>query len=418
MNKQPKETDLNWMSMNRPSTLDTEQNNQITFIEGGMQPTPIKMVRPFAEAEEIERQRRERKALEREKERERLEQERMMKIEEESRPKQIKMVRPFAEAEEIERQRRENQKIQEQREKMEKNKNKNIEKNALSSDSKTFLKSPPQNISDKPNIIPSQLNITIRTSVPGYQKIEYTPSMTIKDSIEKSVKFNPLINLNESKINNIPQEYRIKQFFNSDLFKSLLTHNGGKPAKNLVQATRYGYVDNNIKVTLNSIFPVGSVIYIGKNPYAIYDHQWTTGDWKIEKIKDGNKTAPTKLPQSIIVGNNYSGPPIIILPTSTSPSKNMTGGDNLSLKTPNVNNQDQLAYSITIDMEVHPGTSLTPEQIKQSKCDSRYNAIKKAFAEFTGRPYTIKPVYHETINNAKNNSSSIKGGKRKTRKNR
>ena len=37
-------------------------------------------------------------------------------------------------------------------------------------------------------IYPDQLNITIRTSVPGYQKIEYKPSMTIKNSDEKAVK--------------------------------------------------------------------------------------------------------------------------------------------------------------------------------------------------------------------------------------
>ena len=183
-------------------------------------------------------------------------------------------------------------------------------------------------------IYPDQLNIIIRTSVPGYQKIEYKPSMTIKDSDEKSVKFNPLIKLHQSTIDKIPQEYRIKEFFNKGLFQSLLNYNGGTPAKNLVQATRYGYVDNNINVTLNSIFPTGSVIYIGKTPYVIADHQWTTGDWKIEIKQKKQQIDPNKvvdpqlytqlvkdeiisgeeqlnqLPESIIVGNNYSGPPV------------------------------------------------------------------------------------------------------------
>ena len=180
-------------------------------------------------------------------------------------------------------------------------------------------------------IIPDQLNIIIRTSVPGYQKIEYKPSMTIKDISEKTVIFNPLIKLQQSVINKIPQEYRIKQFFNKGLFQSLVNYNGGTPAKNLVQSTRYGYVDNNINVTLNTIFQVGSIIYIGKNPYVIADHQWTTGDWKIE-IKEQkqefvlNKVLDTqlydqlirdkisaeeqlsKIPQSVIFGTNYSGP--------------------------------------------------------------------------------------------------------------
>jgi len=192
-------------------------------------------------------------------------------------------------------------------------------------------------------VYPDQLNIIIRTSIPGYQKIEYKPSMTIKNSDEKGVRFNPLIKLNKSTVNKIPEEYRIKEFFNKGLFQSLLNYNGGTPAKNLTQATRYGYVDNNIRVTLDTIFPVGSVIYIGKNPYAIGDIQWTTGDWKIEIKQKKEEIDPSKitdpqlytqlvseeiisgeeqlnqLPQAILTGVNYAGPPIargITRPTS------------------------------------------------------------------------------------------------------
>ena len=48
--------------------------------------------------------------------------------------------------------------------------------------------------------IPNQLNITIRTSIPGYQKVQYKPSMTIKNigKDDSSVKFNPLIKLQKS----------------------------------------------------------------------------------------------------------------------------------------------------------------------------------------------------------------------------
>ena len=43
--------------------------------------------------------------------------------------------------------------------------------------------------------IPNQLNITINTSIPGYQKVIYKPSMTIENisSDDNSVRFNPLI---------------------------------------------------------------------------------------------------------------------------------------------------------------------------------------------------------------------------------
>ena len=211
---------------------------------------------------------------------------------------------------------------------------------------------------DEKIIYPDQLNIIIRTSVPGYQKIEYKPFMTIKDSNEKAVLFNPLIKLNQSTIDKIPKDYRIKEFFNKGLFQSLLNFNGATPAKNLLQATRNGYVDNNIKVTLNTIFPIGSVINIGKKPYAIGDVQWTTGDWKIEvkqkkeevdlnKVTDPNlymqlvreeiisgEEQLNQLLPSVLSGVNYSGPPVAqgIKSTTTIPEVKSIISDEVKTK--------------------------------------------------------------------------------------
>jgi hypothetical protein len=81
---------------------------------------------------------------------------------------------------------------------------------------------------------------------------------------------------------------------------------------------------------------------------------------------------------------------------------------------PTEKGSSKLAYSITIDMELHPGTSLTPQQISESKCNTKYNAIRKAYAEFTGTPYVLPPVYPVTT---KKNKEQLKGGRRKTRKN-
>ena len=67
-------------------------------------------------------------------------------------------------------------------------------------------------------------------------------------------------------------------------------------------------------------------------------------------------------------------------------------------------------------MELYPGKSLTPEQLKNSKCNSKYNAIKKAFSEFTGKPYNITPVYQKSP--AKKTKKFTKIAKDKTKKNR
>ena len=195
---------------------------------------------------------------------------------------------------------------------------------------------PPTNTLKPPEpkiVIPDQLNITIRTSIPGHQSIDYKPSMTIKGIDEKGVRFNPLMKLDKARIDTIPDQYRIKQFYNSGLFKSLMNYINGTLAKDLTQATRYGYVNNNIKVTIDTIFPVNSVIYIGDKPYVIADTQWSTGDWSInvkqkkteidpnkitdprlytELMKEEMATAEEQLsqiPTAILVGDNYNGPP-------------------------------------------------------------------------------------------------------------
>jgi hypothetical protein len=89
-------------------------------------------------------------------------------------------------------------------------------------------------------------------------------------------------------------------------------------------------------------------------------------------------------------------------------------------KRPEDRDSSKIAYSITIDMELHPGTSLTPKQISESKCNSRYNSIRKAFAEFTGRPYIIPPVYNTATNTTNNttrkNDGQTGGRSRKTRR--
>ena len=141
-------------------------------------------------------------------------------------------------------------------------------------------------------IIPNELNITINTSVPGFQTIKYKPSMTIPNinKDDRTVRFDPLLKLNPATIKKVPEDLRKKEFFNRGLFKSLINyHHGAHKAKTLKEATFTGVVDNNIKVTLDTLFPTNSVIYINKNPYVIADIQWRKGDWKLDtKLKTVN----------------------------------------------------------------------------------------------------------------------------------
>jgi hypothetical protein len=131
-------------------------------------------------------------------------------------------------------------------------------------------------------------------------------------------------------------------------------------------------------------------------------------------------TQPSKPPQGIQRVNSMplSPPPPRPkppLPSSPPPPPNQQGGinyrqNNLSYipkynTTPN-NNQylsqnmikkekdnSQIAYYITIDMELRPGTSLTSEEIKNAKCNRKLNSIKKSWSGLTGAPYSIRPLY-------------------------
>ena len=142
--------------------------------------------------------------------------------------------------------------------------------------------------------IPNELTININTSIPGFQKIKFKPSMLIKDIAkdDSTVKFDPLIRYNQSEINEIPENLRTKEFFNKGLFQSLVNHLNLKQIKiaatkeGIKEATRKGYIDNNIRITLNNIFKEGSVINIGGQSYVIADVQWTNGNWKISTKKN------------------------------------------------------------------------------------------------------------------------------------
>ena len=188
-----------------------------------------------------------------------------------------------------------------------------------------------QNTKDIP--IPNALTITINTSVPGYQTIKYKPNMTIKniDKDEKTIWFDPLVPLDSSVINKVPENIRILEFFSKGLFESLINAHGNKKIITLEQAKKSKIIDNNIQVTLNTLFPTNGILYIKGEPYAIADVQWTKSDWKIDRklkeipeidvnkisdpimfnaitknnILEGNKQLQ-QLPKDLIYGSNFN----------------------------------------------------------------------------------------------------------------
>jgi hypothetical protein len=78
----------------------------------------------------------------------------------------------------------------------------------------------------------------------------------------------------------------------------------------------------------------------------------------------------------------------------------------------------QIAYYISIDMELQEGTTLTEEDKKNIKCRIKWNAVRKAYAEFTGKPYTIAPFYQNNkTNKANKRVTNTSNNYTKTKKN-
>ena len=73
------------------------------------------------------------------------------------------------------------------------------------------------------------------------------------------------------------------------------------------------------------------------------------------------------------------------------------------IKKDNESDLSQLAYYIAVDIELYPGTSITPNQLTNLKCRNKWNAIRKAYANFIGKPYVIPPIYTKTVKNKNNN---------------
>jgi len=75
------------------------------------------------------------------------------------------------------------------------------------------------------------------------------------------------------------------QFFNRNEFNNLLLRTMNESPQqipDLATAKEEGITDNNIQVTLDTLFKSDNVIYIEGAPYTIYAHDWIIGDWQID----------------------------------------------------------------------------------------------------------------------------------------
>ena len=164
--------------------------------------------------------------------------------------------------------------------------------------SATTVQTPPSRVDSIPSSIqtpstaiykPNTLTILINTKIRNHRLLSYKPNMTIPAESSKNVCFDPLVMLNQSVVNDIPpnspKDEIYTQFFRRNEFNSLLKRTLSGAMQSVYtfnEARQDGVTDNNIMVTLDTLFKQGSPFYIAGEPYIINSYDWVQGDWEVD----------------------------------------------------------------------------------------------------------------------------------------
>ena len=140
--------------------------------------------------------------------------------------------------------------------------------------------------------IPNSLTIYIKTRLPNFYKLTYEPFFTVPKNKSHTVYFDPFIKYYSGPIkslpSNSPKDALYTQFFEAAEFDSMVNRilSGFvtmQKQKTFKESIEDHIIDNNIKITLDTLFKTNNIIYINKDPYTIVSSNWTESDWKIDK---------------------------------------------------------------------------------------------------------------------------------------
>jgi len=139
--------------------------------------------------------------------------------------------------------------------------------------------------------IPNSLIIYIKTRVPNYYKITYEPNMSVPKIKGNTIYFDPLVKYYASVVNNppygSPPDTKLTQFFDVNKFESMINRilsdfRYMQSPRTLSEATNEKIIDNNIKITLNTLFATNNILYLKDVPYTIVGYKWKIGEWKVD----------------------------------------------------------------------------------------------------------------------------------------
>ena len=174
---------------------------------------------------------------------------------------------------------------------------------------------------------------------------------------------------------------------------------------NLYRVLKQSYID----ITENNVLTINDKCTILNNLYDLFrlpsflDAINNSGCRRINRGRSLPKSSSSSLSDLDSEYETSGGAP------NTRTRKNYNNNyPNNFLKRDAVRDVSKIGYYISIDLELKKGSPLTPEEISESKCTRKWNTVRKAFANFTGRTYTIPPVYDysnkKTLKNKPNNN--------------
>ena len=147
------------------------------------------------------------------------------------------------------------------------------------------------NASGSKRKIPNTLIIYLKTRIANYYKINFDPSMLVPKVNSHTVYIDPLVKYTKRAIrdlpNDAPKELLLTQFFLPNQFDSLINRIlssffSMQSRRTLEEAKSEGIIDENIELTLDTLFKRNNIFYINSRPYTIVGNQWNKGDWEID----------------------------------------------------------------------------------------------------------------------------------------
>ena len=225
--------------------------------------------------------------------------------------------------------------------------------------------------------IPNILIIDIKTRISDHFTIKYKPNMTMPKEEGKYIYFDPLI-YNKDAV--MTEEFFDKNKFETMMNRILSRFSSMQPKR---VSLEQGIIENNIKVTLQSLFGPGKLFYIDEKPYTIIDYKWDN-KWTTETNYDVQSGGQEPVNIYIYPDRKY-----------VYKFKKKSG------------------IKINVELELFSGKNPSLEARSNILCERKMENIRKSYAELFG--YEYRPA---STKYAKSARRVKKGGKKRRNRRR